>query len=338
KRKGDTGSGKDSASGHSAPNSKASATNSTVSTQPQAEKSKVPDEWRVIFDEATRNGYRIPPPTVILKLAELRDDCITSFRAAQQKVQKAAQRKEAFEQTLSTGEIPSVVSSNVRIPPVQVGPNAFGVELEPALAEAKEIAEKDIRTAVASSTKYLSELYTSILTAVRLLVHVPTVAENFATRIKAYGDTVIRDGGGSDPTIWDELYVQLKAALVSELEMLNFDRVAIIARKAEGDESRAAAVSTARAKAEMSATTRPVEEIINEKLGAARESLKKEMAAMFQQQKKSGPDAPSSSRARSSAKPQQQTSASASTSKAGYKPKQKANEKETDGTKATGKK
>ncbi|KAJ7226641.1 hypothetical protein B0H12DRAFT_241526 [Mycena haematopus] len=241
----------------------------------------IPVQWRQIFDKASAVGGSVPPPAVVQKLVEIREDCLRDFRSAQESVQEATKTNECFTQSSSAGSIPDSVSGALKLPPVQIMKAAAGIELDPAVMEAKAAAEKEIASAAVASTKYLAALYGAQVTTIRKRVHVPSVAEAFAASIKTYGDSVIKQGLGRDCTIWDPVFTRLKVALVCELEMLGFEFVARIARDAEVKEAEAAAVSTAPVDAETTNSARSVDELIEEKIGALYQKLENNITMKF---------------------------------------------------------
>ncbi|KAJ6492517.1 hypothetical protein C8R47DRAFT_975987, partial [Mycena vitilis] len=256
KRESSSGGAVVTATAYADPNKKPAAAASTAVDAPV---DKVPGIWRLILDEAAAASLPVPPATVVLKMAEIREECLTGFRSAQSWLQKANSTNEKFARALSTGSVPSVVSAHLKLPPLQVMKGAPGIESDPKVAEARTVAEKDIETATASSTKLVGAFYTAQANAIRRLVHVPTVSDVFAKTLKEYAARVVTDalGGDAATNIWDPVIERFKATLVTELESLNYEFVAVLARESETKEAKANAVETARADAEMVDATRP---------------------------------------------------------------------------------
>ncbi|KAJ7817030.1 hypothetical protein B0H14DRAFT_2602257 [Mycena olivaceomarginata] len=238
---------------------------------------KVPASWRRLFEEAYVAGKPVPPQSVIRYLSELRADCLKDFRTTQGWNQKAALAAEKLAQGASIGVAPHVVTSSVKLPTVQPmkGSASLDLTLVPAAAAAREAAEKAIAAAVTASTGFVSAVYTAQISEIVKLCHVPTVVDVFATTAKAYCILVIGEGGSDDFEKWDPYLDSIKAMLTNELEMENFEFVAALRYKAKVNERKATAVSTARADTEMTDATKPVGEIVDEKIAAKCEALMK---------------------------------------------------------------
>jgi hypothetical protein len=173
------------------------------------------------------------------KFGEKREECLRDFRNAQAFLQKAVLMNDEFAQTSGTGVVPASVSTYVKLPPPQVIEGALGIELDPAVVTAKEVAEKEICNA---TLKYLSVFYGAQLTSIRELLKIPTASEAFASSLKEYSARIISDAGGADTAIWNPVIERIKAALVTELESLNYEYMATLIRDAQAKEVKANAV------------------------------------------------------------------------------------------------
>ncbi|KAJ7024435.1 hypothetical protein C8F04DRAFT_1239640 [Mycena alexandri] len=307
-------------------NAKSSA--SAKSTADALEVPDVPVQWNAILRDAQNTDGLYLPPTVIKKFVEIREDCLNDFRSAQTWLQKAASTHQRYNEAASTG-IPNSVSSNLKMPPVQVMKGAAGIEHEPAVAEARVIAEKAIKSATDEVTKYLAILFKAQLTSIRKLVDVATAAGMFADTLKAYSVQVIADALGTDFEVWSPVIERLKAVHISELQMLNFEFVAAIKHDADVKVAKANVVNTARADAEMTDATRPVTELIEEKIEARYKHLEKKLTDLLQQSSKSSNEASTSSKPPPNSKSKQSTAPAAP---AKTKTKKAYEKKKTDAT------
>ncbi|KAJ7790188.1 hypothetical protein B0H14DRAFT_3501939 [Mycena olivaceomarginata] len=144
----------------------------------------------------------------------------------------------------------------------------------------------------------------------------PLLLTCFTTTAKAYCVLVIGEGGSDDFEKWDPYLDSIKAML-TKLEMENFEFVAALRYKAKVDERKATVVSTARADAEMTDTTKPVGEIVDEKITAKYEALVKRIKEL--ERVKAAPSNEASTSTKSSAPAKSKPKAS-STSRANTKP------------------
>ncbi|KAJ6544217.1 hypothetical protein B0H19DRAFT_1169978 [Mycena capillaripes] len=229
-----------------------------------------PAQWTRIFNEASLAGTAVPPPSVVQKFAQYRENYLRDFQNAQPLLHKAVSTCERFVEASSDGATPSLVSSHIKLPAIQIMKGAAGIELDlPSRRQGRR--EKAIASASVACTKYLSEVFPSQVAAIRKLVHVPTVSDEFAVSLKAYSARIISDAAGADTALWDAVIERIKAALILELESLNHEFAAMRARDAEAGEAELEAADV-----EMTDATRRVEEILDEKLDAHAETGEKD--------------------------------------------------------------
>jgi hypothetical protein len=243
--------------------SETTAAESTASTPPGPQ---FPAKWLRIFNEIEAAGGTVPPESVCVGFVELHSRCLEGFKSALRALQRAVTTNDKFTLSASTGSVPTSVRNAVKLPYVQVMKLATGVENDQVVTAHKTAAENALSSAAVESTKYLTALYTAQVAAIREKVKVAAVADEFATSLKEYSASVMADAAVTDTTMWDPLIARLKTAVASELETAQIDFVATLRREADAKEAKATLVNTARADAEMTDGTRPVEEVIEEKI------------------------------------------------------------------------
>jgi nucleotide-binding universal stress UspA family protein len=232
---------------------------------------QLPYQWSRILSEIEAAGV-VPPASVIDFFVEEHSRCLSGFKNAQEALQRALATQKKFAESSSTGLVPSAVIKSVKMPYVQVMKLAVGIETDLVVTAAKALAEKELSSAAVSCTKYLSALYEVQVCAIRDKTKVANVADEFAVALTAIGASIMSDATGGDGAVWAPLIARLKMAFTTELETAMVEFVAIFRREAQAKEAKANAVNTARADAEMADGTRPVAEIIDEKIGAQYES------------------------------------------------------------------
>ncbi|KAJ7838961.1 hypothetical protein B0H13DRAFT_1650444 [Mycena leptocephala] len=232
---------------------------------------QLPYQWSRILSEIEAAGV-VPPASVIDFFVEEHSRCLSGFKNAQEALQRALATQKKFAESSSTGLVPSAVIKSVKMPYVQVMKLAVGIETDLVVTAAKALAEKELSSAAVSCTKYLSALYEVQVCAIRDQTKVANVGDEFAVALTAIGASIMSDATGGDGAVWAPLIARLKMAFTTELETAMVEFVAIFRREAQAKEAKANAVNTARADAEMADGTRPVAEIIDEKIGAQYES------------------------------------------------------------------
>ncbi|KAJ7144302.1 hypothetical protein C8R44DRAFT_865250 [Mycena epipterygia] len=282
-------------------------------------KGQLPPQWRRIFDEAAEDGDNIPPPTCLTKFVEIHAECLSDFRTSQTMLQKALLTLTKHEQYSSNGAIPTTVSNNLKLPHIQLVKGSPEAGDDADVSAEKEKAEKAIAAASTIVTSYLGKLYAHQVQLCRERVNIASMATAFSVRLQAYGKPIIMAGGGEDDTAWDAVIATLTKAFSAELLSLNFEFVAVLDRDAEAKESKASAVITARADAEMADGTKPVKDLVKE--ANAKSKLEQKLVKMLNNRLPTPAEAPSSSKAVPS-KP----AASSSKTKKDAVPKDKAKE------------
>ncbi|KAJ6508120.1 hypothetical protein DFH09DRAFT_276511 [Mycena vulgaris] len=157
----------------------------------------------------------------------------------------------------------------MKLPPHQLVQGAAGAADKQEVTDAKTAAVKDIAAAHSTTTKYLVTLYGAQVEECRARVHVPTCADVFAKALNEYGERIITNAGDTDLTQWEACITLIKAAFALDLQSLKFEFTARLEREAESREAKANAVATANTDTEMLDATKPIAQIIDDKVKLA---------------------------------------------------------------------
>ncbi|KAJ7107603.1 hypothetical protein C8R43DRAFT_905642, partial [Mycena crocata] len=197
---------------------------------------------------------------------EIYSESLTSYRSSQTALQRAMTTQSKFGLASSNGAVPSVVQNHMKLPPHQLVQGAAGAEDKEEVATAKAAAVKEIAVVHATTTTYLLTLYRVQVEECRAHVSVTTCADAFATTLTEYGQRIITSAGDADLTQWEACIDLLKAAFTLGLQSLKFEFTARLDRDSASKEAKAAAVQTGNADAKMCDATKPIDQIMDEKL------------------------------------------------------------------------
>ncbi|KAJ7182470.1 hypothetical protein C8R43DRAFT_967277 [Mycena crocata] len=225
-------------------------------------------QWQRILDDLAANGQSVPPPAVAAKFYDIYSAGLTRYKSTQTALQRAQSTLSKFGQVSSNGAIPSSVSNHLKLPlfqPIQLAADAVSDE---RVVDAKKAAEKDIATALQSSVKLLTTFYEVQVETCRNMLDVATCADAYANALTEYGKSIMTASGDADidVNVWQTCITRLKVAFTLEIKNLKYDFTARTMSEAEAKEAKANAVLTARADAEMADATRPIGEMLDEKV------------------------------------------------------------------------
>ncbi|KAJ6541056.1 hypothetical protein DFH09DRAFT_873707, partial [Mycena vulgaris] len=210
------------------------------------------------------------PPAVVADFRDIHSKTLTEYKSAQSALQKAVETNDLFLSTSSNGAIPSLISNHLKLPKYQLVKSAAGVDNDPRVVAALGAATKDHTAVLASATAYLGTVYAVQVEHCRNQINAQATAERFAAKLKSYSELIIGSAGSDDLGRWAPCISMLEHAFLTELEDLNFDKVARVQKAAIAKEAKATAVAVARADAEMEVDTAPVVGTIkDEKAGEA---------------------------------------------------------------------
>lgn len=222
--------------------------------------------WYSICKELTAAKQPIPPPSVIAQFREIHLSSLTDYKGAQASLQKSMATNDLFAHSSSNDAIPSVISNHLKLPTYQLVKSASGVDEDPWVVAALETAVKDLATVMQSATKYLGTVYTVQVEHCKTMITASSCADRFAAKLTEYSELIIGQAGSADLQRWAPCIVKLKAAFRTELEDLNFEFCACQRKMAVAKETKATAMATARADAEMIDAMKPVGELISDEV------------------------------------------------------------------------
>ncbi|KAJ7081255.1 hypothetical protein C8R44DRAFT_992331 [Mycena epipterygia] len=164
---------------------------------------------------------------------------------------------------------------------------------------AKGIATEACDGARKSAAEYVRAMYIAQVDHCTATVDTAKCADQLSADLTAYGKEIIQSAlREGDQHIWDGCILRLRNAYAAELTDLSFDFAAKLRKEAFEKETKANAVTTARATAETSNAAKPIEELLKDGMlpyGKRLEELEKK----FQ----SDPQAATASSSKPSAKP-----------------------------------
>ncbi|KAJ7767015.1 hypothetical protein DFH07DRAFT_955149 [Mycena maculata] len=207
----------------------------------------------------------------------------------------------------------------------QLVKSATGVDNDPRVVEARDLAANDLTTVAQSATTYLGTVYAVQVEACKAMINTTNAAERFAEALQSYSGTIISGVGSTDLNRWTPCITMLKAAFLQELEDLNFEFCARQAKAAKAKETKATLVATARQDAEMIDAIKPVGELISEEV---KRQLAQQLPAATEKPKKAGK--PAAAASTSASVPNPKTNPSTKRNSMGHtNPKETLNPKTT---------
>lgn len=227
-----------------------------------------PAMWRQSLIDLAGTGT-VVPPTVALVFYETYSDCVSHFKSAQSTLQRAMASQSKFALATANGVVPSSLSKHLKLPPHQPLQAAIGALEDERVVAAKTAAETAIATARTSTISFLSTLHTVQVEKCRNQIDVKATVNALGTALTTYAHGIISASDDDVLTVWDPCVTLLKTALTSELKTLKFEFTARLQKEAESRDAKATAVANARADAEMEVDTRPIDEMLNEKIQRA---------------------------------------------------------------------
>ncbi|KAJ7760251.1 hypothetical protein DFH07DRAFT_714545, partial [Mycena maculata] len=190
---------------------------------------------------------------------------LNDYKGAQTALQKAVATNDLFVHSTSNGAtVPALISNHLKLPTYQLVKSATGVDNDPRVVEARDLAANDLTTVAQSATTYLGTVYAVQVKVCKAMINPTNAAERFAEALQSYSGTIISGVGSTDLNRWTPCITMLKAAFLQELEDLNLEFCARQAKAAKAKETKATLVATARQDAEMIDAIKPVGELISE--------------------------------------------------------------------------
>ncbi|KAJ6540145.1 hypothetical protein DFH09DRAFT_1041780, partial [Mycena vulgaris] len=238
----------------------------SLSAKPPKSSLPVPDAWISAIEACIAQKVQIPPTVVLEYFGTIRADALKEYQGAQKQLQKARVTFERFNQASDNGSVPSIVSSAMKVPNLQLLKGTPDVSVtDPDAVLAKCAADEACTTARTSATDYVRAMYIAQVVHCEEGVDTAKCADRLSAALTAYGTEIIQSAqSNGDVHIWDACIVRLRTAFQSELTMLSYDFAAKVRNEAADKETKANAVTTARAAAETSNAARPIQELLKD--------------------------------------------------------------------------
>ncbi|TCD59779.1 hypothetical protein EIP91_011477 [Steccherinum ochraceum] len=208
-----------------------------------------------------------PPPAVLKAFLGLYSDGLRDFKSGLECLQKAQTSERKFEVAASNGVIPGWIASHFKGPSLQFT-KATTDSVLAELADDRKVYDEALATAAKAAVEFHRVAHAKHVAVATRLVDIELCKDTLYAKLSDYSTSIINVVGRGSATIWETYARAVTTAFLRELEDQRFEFTAALHNAAAEQTAKAAAVDAAREDAEMKDATKPIGELIDEKLNA----------------------------------------------------------------------
>ncbi|KAJ6630638.1 hypothetical protein B0H10DRAFT_1938837 [Mycena sp. CBHHK59/15] len=215
-----------------------------------------PDQRQCILNVIAASGTLEPPPTALEWFREIYSVSLLDYKSSQTALQKAVATQSKFGLSSSNGAVPVVISHHIKLPVHQPLKGAKGTVDDTRVVEAKTALERH-------GQRYD---YCYQVEHFQAQVNITMCADKFVATLTTYAKRIFQSTGDADLTSWQPCIALVKPAFLAKIKTLKLEFVAHLDKEFAAREAKADAVATARADTEMAEATKPIADIVTEKI------------------------------------------------------------------------